>query len=182
MNLFSFHKSFFLELFPIISEITFCYEKIIIVSSFNLLVAITCLKKHFNYQYTLLSCISGVDLLQTNYRFAVVYDFLSLTYNNRLRLKIFIDIISPVVSICKLFKCANWWEREVWDMFGIYFEQHPDLRRILTDYGFEGYPLRKNFPLSGFVEVRYDDIQKRVITESVLLTQEYRTFKFNTPW
>jgi NADH/F420H2 dehydrogenase subunit C len=181
MSNFLISKSF-LETMPLISQFLFSFEKIIIVSSSNLLFTVTCLKKHFNYQYTLLSCISGIDLLQTNYRFAVVYDFLSVTYNNRLRLKIFTDAITPVISICLLFKSANWWEREIWDMFGIYFENHPDLRRILTDYGFEGYPLRKNFPLSGFVELRYDDIQKRVITESVLLTQEYRTFKFNTPW
>jgi NADH:ubiquinone oxidoreductase subunit C len=112
----------------------------------------------------------------------VVYDLLSLVYNVRIRIKVFVDAVTPVFSVFSVYKCADWWEREVWDMFGIYFENHPDLRRILTDYGFEGYPLRKNFPLSGFVEVRYDEVYKRVITEPVVLTQEYRTFKFTLPW
>jgi NADH/F420H2 dehydrogenase subunit C len=167
---------------PLITESNLLCEKVVVVPNRYLLVSLTCLKTHFVYQYSLLSCISGVDLLKSNYRFSVVYDLLSIIYNVRIRVKTFIDNVTSVLSVTNLYKSANWWEREIWDMFGIYFENHPDLRRILTDYGFEGYPLRKNFPLSGFVEVRYDEVQKRVITEIVTLSQEYRTFRFTSPW
>jgi NADH-quinone oxidoreductase subunit C len=123
-----------------------------------------------------------VDFLTKNYRFSVIYDLLSLTYNSRLRLKVFTNELQSLPSSVKIFINANWWEREVWDMHGVYIEQHPDLRRILTDYGFEGYPLRKDFPLSGYNEVRYDESQKRVIYEPVELTQEFRVFHFYSPW
>ena len=167
---------------PVLSELNFIDEKSIIIPTNYLQISLDCLKNNFMCQYALLSCVSGVDLMQTTYRFAVVYDLLSLVYNARIRIKVFTDGIGSVSSACNIYPCANWWEREIWDMFGIYFNNHPDLRRILTDYGFEGYPLCKNFPLSGFVEVRYDEIHKRVITEPVVLTQEYRTFKFMSPW
>lgn len=154
----------------------------IIVSPSNLVFSITCLKKHINFQYKLLSCISGVDYLNTNYRFGVIYDLLSISFNSRIRIKTFVNEISYVDSIVGVYINANWWEREIWDLYGIYFYKHPDLRRILTDYGFEGYPMRKDFPLSGYVELRYDQTKKRIVLESVELTQEFRYFTFETPW
>ena len=105
-----------------------------------------------------------------------------MTHNNRIRVKLRTDEDMPVDSVTPLFKAANWWEREVWDMFGVAFNGHPDLRRILTDYGFEGHPLRKDFPLTGYVEIRYDDEQKRIVYEPVKLTQEFSTFDFLSPW
>jgi len=111
-----------------------------------------------------------------------VYDLLSLTYNSRLRVKVLVNEITFVPSCVSIFINANWWEREVWDLYGIYFENHPDLRRILTDYGFEGHPMRRDFPLSGYVELRYSESKKRVIVEPVELTQEFRSFTFETPW
>ena len=115
-------------------------------------------------------------------RFEVVYNLLSLSHNQRIRLKVPTDERSPVPSMVQLFNSAGWFEREVWDMFGIFFTDHPDLRRMLTDYGFEGHPLRKDFPLTGYVEVRYDDEQKRVVYEPVKLTQDFRSFDFMSPW
>jgi NADH dehydrogenase (ubiquinone) Fe-S protein 3 len=123
-----------------------------------------------------------VDFLTKNYRFSVVYDLLSLTYNSRLRLKVFTNELQSLPSSVNIFINANWWEREIWDLYGIYFDQHPDLRRILTDYGFEGHPLRKDFPLSGYIEVRYDDNKKRIVVEPLELTQEARFFTFESPW
>ena len=110
------------------------------------------------------------------------YELLSIKFNSRLRVKTSINEVGSVESATKIFNSANWWEREVWDMFGIFFSNHPDLRRILTDYGFEGYPLRKDFPLSGYVEVRYDDTVKRVVCEPLELAQEFRSFNFESPW
>jgi NADH:ubiquinone oxidoreductase subunit C len=130
----------------------------------------------------LLSCISGVDLIDQKYRFCLSYELLSIVYNIRLRVKIFINEISTVPSLFKIFINSNWWEREVWDLFGIYFINHPDLRRILTDYGFEGHPLRKDFPLSGYIELRYNIITKRIVSESLELSQEFRLFTFEMPW
>jgi NADH/F420H2 dehydrogenase subunit C len=146
------------------------------------LVLLNFLKKHIGYQFNLLSCISGVDLLGKSYRFCVVYDLLSLTFNSRIRVKVFIDEVTFIPSIVDLYINANWWEREIWDMYGIYFDKHPDLRRILTDYGFEGHPMRKDFPLYGFIELRYDESKKRIVVEPVELTQEFRSFSFETPW
>ena len=107
---------------------------------------------------------------------------LSLTQNLRIRVKVTTDEETPIASVTDVFSAADWWEREAYDLYGIYFSDHPDLRRILTDYGFEGHPLRKDFPLTGYVEVRYDDEQKRVVYEPVKLTQEFRTFDFLSPW
>ena len=115
-------------------------------------------------------------------RFDVVYNLLSLSHNQRIRIKVATDENAPVPSMTQLFNSAGWFEREVWDMFGIFFSDHPDLRRMLTDYGFEGHPLRKDFPLTGYVEVRYDDEQKRVVYEPVKLTQDFRSFDFMSPW
>ena len=154
----------------------------LVVSKNTLLFVLTFLKLHIGLQYKLLSCISGVDFLTKSYSFSVVYDLLSITYNSRLRIKVFINEISSLPSIVKVFINANWWEREIWDLYGIYFDQHPDLRRILTDYGFEGHPMRKDFPLSGYIEVRYDDNKKRIVVEPIELTQELRYFTFESPW
>lgn len=126
--------------------------------------------------------ICGVDYPERERRFDVVYHMLSMAHNHRIRIKISTDEATPVKSICSIFPNADWYEREAFDMYGIVFDEHPDLRRILTDYGFEGYPLRKDFPLSGFVEVRYDEERKSVVYEPVNLPQEYRSFDFMSPW
>ncbi len=126
--------------------------------------------------------LCGVDYPERERRFEVVYHLLSLKHNQRIRVKIETDENTPVPSVTSVFSTAGWFEREAWDMYGIYFSDHPDLRRILTDYGFEGHPLRKDFPLTGYVELRYDDEQKRVVHEPVKLRQDFRTFDFLSPW
>jgi NADH-quinone oxidoreductase subunit C len=128
-----------------------------------------------------------VDICAADYptdaeRFEIVYHLLSMRLNQRIRVKIRTDEHTPVPSAISVFPAANWNEREAFDMYGVFFSGHPDLRRILTDYGFEGYPLRKDFPLTGYVEVRYDEAQKRVVREPVKLVQEYRNFDFLSPW
>lgn len=129
-----------------------------------------------------LTDIAGVDYPERTKRFDVVYHLLSFQHNARIRVKIATDEDTPVPSVNDLFPAANWYEREAWDLYGIYFSGHPDLRRLLTDYGFSGHPLRKDFPLTGFVEVRYSEEQKRVVYEPVKLTQDFRSFDFMSPW
>jgi NADH-quinone oxidoreductase subunit C len=126
--------------------------------------------------------ICGADYPGRERRFDVVYHFLSPFQNRRIRVKVEADDVTPVPSIVSLWPGANWYERETYDLYGVLFSGHPDLRRILTDYGFEGHPLRKDFPLTGFVEVRYDDAQGRVVYEPVKLPQEFRNFDFLSPW
>ncbi len=126
--------------------------------------------------------ICGVDYPARKERFDVVYHLLSPRLNQRIRVKLTTDETTPVPSVVGVFPAANWFEREAYDMYGILFSGHPDLRRILTDYGFQGYPLRKDFPLTGYVEVRYDEAQKRVVYEPVELAQEFRSFDFESPW
>jgi len=126
--------------------------------------------------------IFAVDFPGKKERFQLFYYLLSVKYNIRIKLKTELDELTLISSISNIYKSACWMEREVWDMNGIFFEDHPDLRRILTDYGFEGHPLRKDFPLSGYTEVRYDDSQKRVVSELVEMTQEYRVFNFQSSW
>jgi NADH-quinone oxidoreductase subunit C len=126
--------------------------------------------------------LCGADYPTDPERFEIVYHLLSMRLNQRIRLKVRTDEATPVPSATAVFPVANWYERETFDMYGVIFSGHPDLRRILTDYGFEGYPLRKDFPLSGRVQVRYDEAQKRVINEPVKLVQEYRNFDFLSPW
>ena len=133
-------------------------------------------------KYEVLIDICGVDYPEREKRFEVVYHLLSPRLNQRIRVKTATDEATPVASVVEIFPAANWFEREAYDMFGIRFSGHPDLRRLLTDYGFQGYPLRKDFPLTGYVEVRYDDSQKRVVYEPVKLTQEFRNFDFESPW
>jgi NADH-quinone oxidoreductase subunit C len=134
------------------------------------------------WRFKILIDICGADYPERAERFEVVYHFLSVHNNLRVRLKLSADASSPVPSLVGLFPAANWFEREAYDLYGILFEGHPDLRRILTDYGFSGHPLRKDFPLTGFVEVRYDEEQKRVVYEPVKLPQEFRSFDFLSPW
>lgn len=133
-------------------------------------------------RFEVLIDLAGVDYPGREQRFDVVYHLLSLRSGQRIRVKLRTDEATPVPSIVSIFSAANWYEREAFDMFGILFADHPDLRRLLTDYGFQGYPLRKEFPLTGHVEVRYDDQQKRVVYEPVKLTQEFRSFDFESPW
>ena len=140
------------------------------------------LKNHINNQFKVLIDVTAVDFPSRALRFEIVYNLLSVSYNARIRIKTCLDETTSIASITELYSSAGWWEREVWDMFGIFFSNHPDLRRILTDYGFKGHPLRKDFPLTGFVEVRYDDSEKRVINEPVEITQEFRYFDFSSPW
>ena len=133
-------------------------------------------------RFEVLIDICGVDWPEREKRFDVVYNLLSLKNNQRVRVKVATDETTPVPSAAPLFSSAGWFEREAYDLYGVWFADHPDLRRILTDYGFEGHPLRKDFPLTGFVEVRWDDLQKRVVYEPVKLTQEFRRFDFLSPW
>ena len=143
---------------------------------------LTFLRDDVNCRFQQLMDVCGVDYPEREKRFEVVYNLLSLTHNMRIRIKVETDEETPVPSVSGVFSSATWWEREAWDLFGIYFSEHPDLRRIMTDYGFDGHPLRKDFPLTGYVEVRYDDEQKRVVYEPVKLTQEFRSFDFLSPW
>jgi NADH-quinone oxidoreductase subunit C len=126
--------------------------------------------------------ICGVDWPQRAERFDIVYNLLSVSLNHRVRVIIATDEVTPVASASGIWPCATWWEREVWDLFGVRFAGLADHRRILTDYGFEGHPLRKDFPLTGFVEVRYDEERKQVVNEPVKLTQDFRNFQFMSPW
>ena len=126
--------------------------------------------------------ICGTDYPERPKRFDVVYNLLSLVHNQRIRIKVEADDETPVPSITGVHNSANWFEREIWDMYGVMFSDHPDLRRLLTDYGFEGHPLRKDFPLTGFVETRYDNERKRVVYDPVKLSQEFRKFDFLSPW
>ena len=140
------------------------------------------LRDDANCQFKMLVDICGVDWPERPERFDVVYNLLSLKHNQRIRVKVSTDEDTPVPSVTSVFGTAGWFEREAWDLYGILFSDHPDLRRILTDYGFQGHPLRKDFPLSGYVQVRYDEEQKRVVYEPVKLTQEFRSFDFLSPW
>ncbi len=133
-------------------------------------------------RFELFCDLCGVDYPERAERFEVVYNLLSLKLNQRIRVKVTTDEENAVPSVTGLYSAAAWFEREAWDLFGIYFSDHPDLRRLLTDYGFEGHPLRKDFPLTGYVELRYDEDQKRVVYEKVRLKQEFRSFDFLSPW
>ena len=142
------------------------------------------MRDHESHQYRLLIDLTAVDYPTQEKRFELVYLLLSLSNPelSRILVKTTINPLTSVASVVDLWPSANWFERETWDMFGIFFENHMDLRRILTDYGFDGYPLRKDFPLSGFFEVRYHDAKKRVVYEPLQLSQEFRYFDFTSPW
>jgi NADH-quinone oxidoreductase subunit C len=148
----------------------------------NLIPLLTFLRDDAKCGFINMIDICGVDWPQRELRFDVVYHLLSPKQNLRIRVKVATDEDTPVPSACAVYPGADWFERETWDMYGVLFTGHPDLRRILTDYGFEGHPLRKDFPTTGFVEVRYDDAAKRVVYEPVELKQEFRNFDFLSPW
>lgn len=144
---------------------------------------LTFLRDDKNLSFKILLDVFGADLLGIRSpRFEVIYNLLSLKLNNRITIKVALNENEQIETVSKVFSTANWFEREAFDMYGIIFKNHPDLRRILTDYDFEGYPLRKDFPLTGYKEVRYDDVQKKVIYEPVKLMQEFREFDFEMPW
>jgi len=155
---------------------------IISVKPENLLFVLKSLKLHTNTQYSVLTAVSGVDYPFRKRRFEVVYDLLSVKFNSRIRVKTFVDEVTPLTSAVSVFPAATWWEREVWDLYGVFFFQNEEIKRILTDYGFEGHPLRKDFPLSGYVESRYDDRLKRVVCEPLEHAQEFRSFDFTSGW
>lgn len=143
---------------------------------------LTYLRDTETLQFSQLMDVCGVDYLGRTPRFEVVYNLLSLSHNLRTRVKIEVEEDVLIPSAVSVYSSAGWWEREIFDLYGLLFDNHPDLRRILTDYGFQGHPLRKDFPLTGYVEVRYDEEQKRVLYEPVKLPQAFRTFDFESPW
>ncbi len=157
-------------------------ELVITARAGSIVKLLTFLRDDTHCQFRQLVDLCGVDYPERDERFEVVYNLLSLSHNQRIRVKITADEEMPVPSVSGVFSAAGWYERETWDLYGVYFSDHPDLRRLLTDYGFEGHPLRKDFPLTGNVEVRYDETQKRVVYDPVKLTQEFRNFDFLSPW
>ncbi len=157
-------------------------ELTITANAADIVTVATFLRDDPRCQFHCLVDVTAVDWPARAQRFDVVYHFLSPVKNMRVRVKIQTDEATPIASLCQVFPGANWFERETYDLYGVLFTGHPDMRRLLTDYGFEGHPLRKDFPLTGFVEVRWDDEQKRVVYEPVSLAQEFRTFDFLSPW
>ena len=157
-------------------------ELVIRCSTDDIIEVLTILRDEAEFAFDQLTDLTAVDYPNRPYRFELVYQLLSITHNRRMRVLVALPEGAVAPSVLPVFNSANWAEREVWDMFGIFFAGHPDLRRLLTDYGFEGHPLRKDFPTTGYVEVRYDDTQRRVVYEPVHLTQEYRDFDFLSPW
>ena len=151
-------------------------------SAGNIVSVLRFLRDDTQTQFACMIDICGVDYPQRKARFEIVYHLLSPRQNMRVRVKLSVDAATTVPSCVEIYPGADWFERETYDMYGVMFTGHPDLRRLLTDYGFEGYPLRKDFPLTGFSEVRYDDAQKRVVYEPVALRQEFRNFDFLSPW
>nr|YP_009495475.1 NADH dehydrogenase subunit 9 [Toxarium undulatum]AWQ64122.1 NADH dehydrogenase subunit 9 [Toxarium undulatum] len=171
-----------LSIFPL-EKIQILNEDLVLSVKSQLLVdLLVLLKFHIFYQYEILQCISGVDYPSQKYRFKLLYELLSVRYNFRIRIKTFTYELLGIDSCVAVFKSANWYECEIWDMFGVFFQNHSNLKRILTDYGFVGYPLRKDFPLSGFVEIRFHVSRKRLINEPLELCQEYRNFDFFSSW
>jgi NADH-quinone oxidoreductase subunit C len=157
-------------------------ELTILVAGEAIVRALTFLRDDPRCLFVSLMDLCGADYPGREKRFDVVYHLISYRHNRRIRVKVEADEVTPVPSVIDVYPTANWFEREAYDLYGVLFSGHPDLRRILTDYGFEGHPLRKDFPLTGFVEVRYDEEQKRVVYEPVKLQQEFRSFDFLSPW
>ena len=157
-------------------------ELLIVIDEKDLIDVVQFLKSNENCKFRQLIDIAGVDYPEDEKRFELIYLFLSHEHNMRIKLLTKFELNHTINSLTKIFPAANWMEREVFDMYGIKFKNHPDLRRILTDYGFKGYPLRKDFPLTGFNEVRYSEKDKKVIYEPVKLEQNYRNFDFESPW
>ena len=159
------------------------YEELTVeVAADDIVAVVAALRDDPDLRFVSFIDLCGVDYPEREKRFDVVYHLLSPRRNQRIRIKCEADEDTMVPSAVDVFPAANWFEREAYDMYGILFSGHPDLRRLLTDYGFQGHPLRKDFPLTGYVEVRYDDAQKRVVYEPVKLTQEFRSFDFQSPW
>ncbi|WP_408903828.1 NADH-quinone oxidoreductase subunit C [Rhodopila sp.] len=157
-------------------------ELVVHVERESLLTVATALRDDPRFAFEQMMDLCGVDWPEREVRFEVVYNLLSVTLNQRVRVIVPTGLNEPVASVCGIWPSATWWEREAWDLFGIVFTGQPDLRRILTDYGFEGHPMRKDFPLTGYVEVRYDEDRKAVVYEPVKLTQDWRSFDFLSPW
>ena len=154
----------------------------ITISADQILDVVDFIKNDESCEFRQITDIAGVDFPERTKRFDVIYHFLSFKHNIRLRIKISVSETETISSITSIFPSANWFEREAFDMYGIQFKDHPDLRRILTDYGFEGHPLRKDFPLTGNVEIRYDEIDKKIVHEPVNLQQDFRSFDIQSPW
>jgi NADH-quinone oxidoreductase subunit C len=167
----------------LISESAFTFGELTLLTTRGQIVELlTLLRDDSQLQFISFVDLAGADYPEREQRFDVIYHLMSPVKNLRIRVKLTTDEDTPVPSVTGVYPGANWYEREAFDMYGIFFTRHPDLRRLLTDYGFEGYPLRKDFPLTGFVEVRYDDEVKRVVYEPVSLRQEFRQFDFLSPW
>ena len=167
---------------PVLGRTVAYGELTILVRGDAIVQALTFLRDDPRCLYVSLMDLCGADYPGREKRFDVVYHLISYRHNRRIRIKLEADEVTPVPSVIDVYPTANWFEREAYDLFGILFSGHPDLRRLLTDYGFEGHPLRKDFPLTGFVEVRYDEAQGRVVYQPVSLSQEFRNFDFLSPW
>ena len=172
-----------LRILPFISSLYILKkELVIIVPSTFIKEVLLFLRDNNSCFFKVLTDLTVVDYPKKKKRFEVVYSLLSLKYNLRIRVKTYVSDIQPIESIIDIFPAANWAEREAWDCYGVFFSGHSDLRRILTDYGFVGHPLRKDFPLSGFTEVRFDNVLKNVVEEKLEFSQEFRSFEFSNPW
>jgi NADH-quinone oxidoreductase subunit C len=183
MNLKNLEKSINSELSSKIKNSSIEYNELLVeINESDLIDVVQFLKSNDNFKFKQLIDIVGVDYPEKNKRFELVYLFLSHEYNARIKILIKFQVSQSIDSLTKIFPSANWMEREVFDMYGVKFKNHPDLRRLLTDYGFKGHPLRKDFPLTGFNEVRYSEKDKKVIYEPVKLEQNYRNFDFESPW
>lgn len=170
------------SMLPILTSIIYKNELTVIIPTNKILSILFFLKNHSHTQFKILSDLVVIDYPQKKARFEIVYNLLSIRFNTRLKVKLNINELQAVYSVVSIYRVSGWLEREAWDMFGIIFTDHPDLRRILTDYGFEGHPLRKDFPLSGFLEVYYNELQKQVVYKPVNLSQQYKSFEFKSPW
>ena len=175
-------KSNILKILPVLRLNLYRSELSFFIQTHLLQNILKVLKYHISYQFKILSFLSAIDYPKNKLRFFLVYELLSIKFNIRIRLKIALDEITPMNSISNIMPGAFWWECEVWDMFGIFFFHENTVRRLLTDYGFNGHPLRKDFPLSGFLELKYNSVKNKVVYENVELAQEYRTFDFISPW
>ena len=170
------------KIIPIVRFELFNKESSFLVKTNFITEILTVLKYHFSYQFKMLTCISGVDYPKNVYRFQIVYELLSIKYNSRIRVKVLVDELTPVHTAERVYAAATWWECEIWDMFGVFFSNQYNLTRLLTDYGFQGHPLRKDFPLTGFIEARFNHTKNRIAYENIELAQEYRTFNYLSPW
>lgn len=182
LNILILYRDYLKKLFPQTISYIINGELIIKVPQNKIKKILNFLKNHTQSQYKILSDICALDYPWKKNRFEIVYNILSISYNSRLTLSTSVDEKTSIESITSIYSVAGWFEREIWDMFGVYFKGNSDLRRILTDYGFKGHPLRKDFPLTGFIEVRYINNEKRILAEEVSLAQDFRTFYFNNNW